>query len=165
MAVWYGGQQNPGGAFGAGGYGYDGGCGTYTGGQYFGNGFGTPWSNGGMDSWKGDFKGKGKAAGGGKGDSKKSWPEEDIEAEMMAGLEQDQERAVQAATAVDDGASDDGDPLPPSASEAEVEEARRIVQQATKELEERKKMQAKVSAGCSQNDLQAMINARLAGKR
>lgn len=63
----------------------------------------------------------------------------------------------------DDGGSSSGDPLPPPASEAEIEEAQRIVQKAQEELIERNKMKAKVK-DCSQDDLAAMINARLARK-
>merc|ERR1711908_107889 len=43
----------------------------------------------------------------------------------------------------DDASSDGGDPLPPPASEAEIEEAQRIVQKAQEELAERNKMKAK----------------------
>merc|ERR1719506_1647542 len=63
----------------------------------------------------------------------------------------------------DDGGSSQGDPLPPPASEAEIAEAQRIVQKAQEELAERNKMKAKVK-DCTQNDLQAMINARMMRK-
>eukprot|EP00930_Biecheleria_cincta_P095103 TRINITY_DN87129_c0_g1_i1.p1 TRINITY_DN87129_c0_g1~~TRINITY_DN87129_c0_g1_i1.p1 ORF type:complete len:200 (-),score=57.71 TRINITY_DN87129_c0_g1_i1:56-655(-) len=111
----------------------------------------------------------GKSCGGKDAGGKGTWnggagelDEDELEDEMLADFEKF--RTEGNAAQADDGASSDGDPLPPPASEAEVEEARRIVQQATREAEDRKKMQAKVSQGCSQNDLQAMINARLAKK-
>lgn len=150
---------------------------------------------------KGDFNGKGKAAGG-KGQCKfflqgtctrgascafshdtgdrsscgkdaggkgmwngRAGERDEYEAENVSRTIEDEFekfRTEENAAQADDGASSDGDPLPPPASEAEVEEARRIVQQATKEADDRKKNQAKVNQGCSQNDLQAMINARLA---
>lgn len=62
----------------------------------------------------------------------------------------------------DDG-SDNGDPLPPPASEAEVEEARAIVEKAQRQAAERDRMK-KAAVGCSKDDLQAMINKRLAQK-
>lgn len=62
-----------------------------------------------------------------------------------------------------DGDSDNGDPLPPPASEAEVEEARAIVEKAQRQAAERDKMK-KAAVGCSKDDLQAMINRRLAQK-
>mmetsp|Transcript_32363 Transcript_32363/g.92862 ORF Transcript_32363/g.92862 Transcript_32363/m.92862 type:complete len:235 (-) Transcript_32363:210-914(-) len=61
------------------------------------------------------------------------------------------------------GGSDSGDALPPPATEAEIEEARQIVQRAQREATERAKMKAKAKAA-SRDDLQAMINARLALK-
>mmetsp|Transcript_107225 Transcript_107225/g.334243 ORF Transcript_107225/g.334243 Transcript_107225/m.334243 type:complete len:141 (+) Transcript_107225:246-668(+) len=57
--------------------------------------------------------------------------------------------------------SDSGDALPPPASEADIEEARQIVQKAQREAAEREKMKAKAKTA-SRDDLQAMINARLA---
>lgn len=53
------------------------------------------------------------------------------------------------------------DRLPPPASEAEIEEAQMIVKKAQDDLIERNKMKAKVK-DATQQDLQAMINARLA---
>lgn len=62
-----------------------------------------------------------------------------------------------------DNDSDSGDALPPPASEAEIEEARVIVQKALREAGQREKMKAKAKSA-SRDDLQAMINARLAMK-
>merc|ERR1712039_13113 len=62
-----------------------------------------------------------------------------------------------------DGGSDSGDALPPPASAEEIEEARLIVQKAQKEQAEREKNKAKAQTA-SKDDLQAMINARLARK-
>lgn len=61
------------------------------------------------------------------------------------------------------GDSDNGDPLPPPASEAEIEEARAIVEKAQFQAAERDKMK-KAAKDCSRDDLQAMINKRLAQK-
>merc|ERR1712187_96764 len=63
-----------------------------------------------------------------------------------------------------DNESDSGDALPPPASAEEIEEARQIVQKAEKEAAEREKMKAKAKTA-SKDDLQAMINARLAQKK
>mmetsp|Transcript_106118 Transcript_106118/g.167579 ORF Transcript_106118/g.167579 Transcript_106118/m.167579 type:complete len:228 (-) Transcript_106118:8-691(-) len=85
--------------------------------------------------------------------------DDDILEHLEDDLDAEQERAN-----TDDGGSSSGDPLPPPASEAEIEEAQRIVQKAQEELAERNKMKAKLKDGMAQSDLQAMINARLAKK-
>jgi len=61
------------------------------------------------------------------------------------------------------GDSDNGDPLPPGATEAEIEEARVIVEKAQRQLVERNKMK-EAATTASRGDLQAMINKRLAQK-
>jgi len=63
----------------------------------------------------------------------------------------------------DNSDSDNGDPLPPGASEAEIEEARVIVEKAQRQLAERDKMK-KAAVGASRDDLQAMINKRMMQK-
>merc|ERR1719433_1414215 len=87
--------------------------------------------------------------------------------ESLQKAEEDEVNADQAAQQRErcssSGGSDSGDLLPPPASEAEIEEARLIVQKATREAEQRKKMKAKAQTA-SKDDLQAMINARLALK-
>jgi len=62
-----------------------------------------------------------------------------------------------------DSGSDNGDPLPPPASEAEIEEARLIVEKAQMQAAERDKMK-KAAKTATRDDLQAMINKRLAQK-
>lgn len=82
------------------------------------------------------------------------------EEEMLAHLDEMEIEDAAGGAGTDDGGSSSGDPLPPPASEAEIEEAQRIVQKAQEELVERNKMKAKMK-DCSQETLQAMINARL----
>jgi len=92
----------------------------------------------------------------------------ETDADIMENLRKAQEDEVSADTAAhqrrercDSGASgDSGDALPPPASEAEIEEARRIVQKAQREATHREKMKVKAQTA-SRDDLQAMINARL----
>merc|ERR1712166_1025972 len=83
--------------------------------------------------------------------------------EMLAHLDALEEDEPQNKPQEDDGGSSQGDPLPPPASEAEVAEAHAIVAKAQMELVERNKNKAKV-ATATQNDLQAMINARISRK-
>lgn len=90
--------------------------------------------------------------------------EEEAVLESLRRAEEDDVRADQAArTREADKDSDAGDALPPPASEAEIEEARQIVQKAQREAAEREKMKAKAKTA-SRDDLQAMINARLGMK-
>eukprot|EP00443_Scrippsiella_acuminata_P072560 CAMPEP_0115448064 /NCGR_PEP_ID=MMETSP0271-20121206/40294_1 /TAXON_ID=71861 /ORGANISM="Scrippsiella trochoidea, Strain CCMP3099" /LENGTH=213 /DNA_ID=CAMNT_0002874165 /DNA_START=13 /DNA_END=654 /DNA_ORIENTATION=- len=95
--------------------------------------------------------------------------EKDDDAAIMESLrreEEDHARADEAAQhreTASDRSSDAGDALPPPASEAEIEEARRIVQKAQREAAEREKMKVKAKSA-SKDDLQAMINARLGMK-
>ncbi|CAK0897195.1 unnamed protein product, partial [Prorocentrum cordatum] len=83
--------------------------------------------------------------------------------ERMEREEEDQAARLAAVQRQADSDSDGGDALPPPASEAEIEEARMIVQKAQKEAAQREKMKAK-AAHASRDDLQAMINARLGVK-
>eukprot|EP00416_Gambierdiscus_australes_P020951 CAMPEP_0171076488 /NCGR_PEP_ID=MMETSP0766_2-20121228/13442_1 /TAXON_ID=439317 /ORGANISM="Gambierdiscus australes, Strain CAWD 149" /LENGTH=285 /DNA_ID=CAMNT_0011533469 /DNA_START=41 /DNA_END=896 /DNA_ORIENTATION=+ len=83
--------------------------------------------------------------------------EEQVSADLSA---QQRERWERCSSS---GGSDSGDALPPPASEAEIEEARQIVQKAQREAMEREKMKQKAKTA-SKDDLQAMINARLALK-
>merc|ERR1712224_417696 len=86
------------------------------------------------------------------------------DASIIASLQKEEDDAVSAdcaaqqefrqrSASVD---SEESDSLPPPASEAEVEEARQIVQRAQREVEERNKMKAQMK-GASKEDLQAMI--------
>mmetsp|Transcript_10386 Transcript_10386/g.25965 ORF Transcript_10386/g.25965 Transcript_10386/m.25965 type:complete len:223 (+) Transcript_10386:46-714(+) len=83
----------------------------------------------------------------------------DDDADIMESLQREAEDHVRA-DAASDRSSDAGDALPPPASEAEIEEARQIVQKAQREAAEREKMKAKAKSA-SKDDLQAMINKRL----
>merc|ERR1719188_1413116 len=90
----------------------------------------------------------------------------DDDAAVMERIEREEEDQAARLAAVQreaDSDSDGGDALPPPASEAEIEEARMIVQKAQKEAAQREKMKAK-AAHTSRDDLQAMINARLGVK-
>merc|ERR1719433_1804154 len=70
--------------------------------------------------------------------------------ESLQKAEEDEVNADQAAQQRErcssSGGSDSGDLLPPPASEAEIEEARLIVQKAQREAQEREKMKATASA-------------------
>mmetsp|Transcript_46408 Transcript_46408/g.100942 ORF Transcript_46408/g.100942 Transcript_46408/m.100942 type:complete len:222 (-) Transcript_46408:141-806(-) len=80
----------------------------------------------------------------------------------MASFEKEEEdRWNQLRNATNSGDSDNGDALPPPATELEVEEARCIVQKAQREAEEREIMKTKAKTA-SRSDLEAMINARIA---
>mmetsp|Transcript_39517 Transcript_39517/g.100320 ORF Transcript_39517/g.100320 Transcript_39517/m.100320 type:complete len:238 (-) Transcript_39517:94-807(-) len=83
------------------------------------------------------------------------------DAAMMESLQREEERHAHSHGA--DSNSDAGDALPPPASEAEIEEARQIVQKAQREAVERDKMKVKAKTA-NRDDLQAMINARIAMK-
>merc|ERR1719491_1805570 len=108
------------------------------------------------DAGKGGGKGKGSwQKGGGKFQGKK-----DEDTDVMESLrreEQDDVKAFEAAAAMDRQDSDSGDALPPPASEAEVEEARQIVEKAQREAVYREKMKEKAKTATAE-DLQAMIN-------
>jgi len=86
------------------------------------------------------------------------------EAEMVANLLEEDNARHQNNDNDNDSNTDGSDALPPPASEAEIEEAQRIVQKAQEDLVQRNKMKAKLK-DCTQSDLQAMINARIAAKK
>eukprot|EP00747_Dinoflagellata_sp_TGD_P182128 gnl/TRDRNA2_/TRDRNA2_36235_c0_seq1.p1 gnl/TRDRNA2_/TRDRNA2_36235_c0~~gnl/TRDRNA2_/TRDRNA2_36235_c0_seq1.p1 ORF type:complete len:233 (+),score=60.93 gnl/TRDRNA2_/TRDRNA2_36235_c0_seq1:60-758(+) len=84
---------------------------------------------------------------------------------LLAQYEEEEEKVVnrvvyQRPPGCDDVESD-GDDLPPEASEEEKMEANQIFQKAQREAMEREKMKQNAK-GASRDDLQAMINARIA---
>merc|ERR1719436_1523114 len=92
-------------------------------------------------------KGKGKFGGGCDEDGMPS----EADAELMETLRQEAEH--QARDVASDDGSDQGDALPPPASEAEIEEARQIVQKAQLDAAERERMKVKAKSA-SRDDLQ-----------
>mmetsp|Transcript_9574 Transcript_9574/g.17786 ORF Transcript_9574/g.17786 Transcript_9574/m.17786 type:complete len:216 (+) Transcript_9574:79-726(+) len=85
--------------------------------------------------------------------------DKDDEAELMAEMER--EEMEEQPGRDNDTESEGSDALPPPATPGEIAEAQEIVRKAQDDLIERNKMKAKVK-DATQNDLQAMINARLA---
>lgn len=187
----YGGSGGGGGGAGNGygqGFPYPGGA---SGWEWDGGGA-AAWSAGGGDTWNDSIWGNGAAAGKGRGKSNAGASrEEDYEerdsAHHMREKEQQatthringhfepnhpEERSalpvrrlqgLQFDNRSEGTDSDKGDEMPPPASEAEIEEARQVVEKAMRQRAELDK-NIKAAEGCSRDDLQAMINKRLAQK-
>lgn len=82
----------------------------------------------------------------------------DDDGAMMADLEE----SMRAMLPRDDGSDDeDRNARPAEATAEEREEAEQVVRQAFKEAKERDRLREKVKRGLGQEDLQAMINARI----